>query len=149
MQHKKYIEDFKEEDWSNVAQLVPSRDQSKCLKRWLFIQKLGGTKLQWTPEEDSLLKLIVSQTGATHWTRVSELFNGSTPHPHPRNGKQCRERWLNFLNPGGTIRKGKWTVTEDLWLLRKQRQLGGNKWSEIAREWLQWAGEDGGGRNEL
>ncbi len=36
-----------------------------------------------------------------------------------------------------------------MWLLRKQRQLGGNKWSEIAREWLDWSGTSGGGRNEL
>jgi hypothetical protein len=27
--------------------------------------------------------------------------------------------------------------------------LGGNKWSEIAREWLDWSGTSGGGRNEL
>jgi len=55
-----------------------------------------------------------------------------------RNGKQCRERWLNFLNP--SIRKGKWTVQEDLLLLQKQKEFGGNKWSKIAREWQETRG---------
>jgi len=37
MQKKKYIEDFKEEDWKNIAEFIPTKDHNKCLKRWLFI----------------------------------------------------------------------------------------------------------------
>jgi hypothetical protein len=39
------VEEFKEEDWRNIAEFIPTRDSQKCLKRWLFIQKLGGNKL--------------------------------------------------------------------------------------------------------
>ena len=54
----------------------------------------------------------------------------------PRNGKQCRERWLNALNTDALSRRmGKWTPQEDLLLLTHWRDLGGNKWSEIARQW--------------
>ena len=49
MQKKKYIEDFKEEDWKNIAEFIPTKDHNKCLKRWLFIQGLGGNKLKWAP----------------------------------------------------------------------------------------------------
>ena len=51
------------------------------------------------------------------------------------------------MNPG--IRKGKWIIEEDLWLLQKQKELGGNKWSKIAREWQEGRGGDQQARNEL
>lgn len=56
MQKKKYIEDFTEDDWRNISQFIPTRDHLKCIKRWNFIQKLGGNKLQWSAEEDNILR---------------------------------------------------------------------------------------------
>ena len=47
-----------------------------------------------------------------------------------RNGKQCRERWLNHLNPG--IRKGSWSAEEEEKLVEAHKKLG-NAWSEIAK----------------
>jgi Myb-like DNA-binding domain len=52
LQKHRYIEDFKESDWLSIAEFIPTRDHHKCLKRWLFIQKLGGNKLQWSARED-------------------------------------------------------------------------------------------------
>lgn len=37
LQKQMYIENFKEADWCNIAEFIPTRDQAKCLKRWLFI----------------------------------------------------------------------------------------------------------------
>jgi myb proto-oncogene protein len=48
-----------------------------------------------------------------------------------RNGKQCRERWVNFLNP--EIKKDPFTLTEDIMILEKRLSIG-NKWSEIIKE---------------
>ena len=48
-----------------------------------------------------------------------------------RNGKQCRERWVNFLNPN--IRRDPFTVEEDLIILEKRLNIG-NKWSEIIKD---------------
>lgn len=45
VQKNKLIEEFDETDWENIAEFIPTRDSFKCLKRWLFIQKLGGNKL--------------------------------------------------------------------------------------------------------
>lgn len=48
-----------------------------------------------------------------------------------RNGKQCRERWVNFLNPN--IRRDPFTIEEDLIILVKRLNIG-NKWSEIIKD---------------
>lgn len=37
MEKSKSIEEFKDEDWVNIAIFIPTRDHQKCLKRWLFI----------------------------------------------------------------------------------------------------------------
>ncbi len=39
-----------------------------------------------------------------------------------RIGKQCRERWFNFLDP--SIKRTTWTDEEDNILLESQRYLG-------------------------
>jgi hypothetical protein len=45
----------------------------------------------------------VENHGATKWTECSKLIRG-------RCGKQCRERWVNILNPG--VKKGNWSNEE-------------------------------------
>lgn len=53
----------------------------------------------WTAEQDEKLKELVSQHGMG-WTKIGEVFG-------ERNGKQCRERWYNHLDPA--VNKGEWT----------------------------------------
>jgi hypothetical protein len=48
-----------------------------------------------------------------------------------RNGKQCRERWVNFLNP--EIKKDPFSVQEDIFLLETRLKIG-NKWAEIVKQ---------------
>jgi len=47
-----------------------------------------------------------------------------------RNGKQCRERWVNFLNP--EIKKEPFSLEEDIFILQKKLEIG-NKWAEIIK----------------
>ena len=47
-----------------------------------------------------------------------------------RNGKQCRERWLNHLSPH--IRKGLWSEEEEAILKESHARLG-NRWAEIVK----------------
>ena len=47
-----------------------------------------------------------------------------------RNGKQCRERWHNHLDPN--IVKTDWTDKEEKTIFYLHKQYGG-KWSEISR----------------
>lgn len=95
------------------------------------MQKLSGNKYPWTEEEDNLLCYLVKIGGAKEWSKIAELFNQQMRMSYQRNGKQCRERWVNTLNP--QLKKGKWTPEEDLVLLRKQYILG-NKWREISQD---------------
>lgn len=50
--------------------------------------------------------------------------------PNKRVGKQCRERWLNHLQP--SINKSAWTPEEDLILLQNHKKFS-NQWAKIAK----------------
>ena len=85
----------------------------------------------WQDEEDTTLKEMVEKHGIKHWKKISRDLNKSIYKGIPlRNSKQCRERWLNHLNP--LVNKSDWTEPEDLLILESQLTMG-NKWSEIAR----------------
>lgn len=56
----------------------------------------------------------------------------STPlHPSRSNGKQCRERWHNHLDPN--VKKSPWTTEEDKILFKAQASDLRNRWAEIAK----------------
>ena len=61
-------------------------------------------------EQDQKLISLVIQNGPCQWEKIAR----SVDH---RNGKQCRERWSNQLNP--LIKKGKWSIEENLLILLK------------------------------
>jgi len=52
VKNSKFVEDFTEQDWEQISDIVPTKDAKKCNKRWLFIQKLGGNKTKWSKKED-------------------------------------------------------------------------------------------------
>ncbi|KAH0795752.1 Myb-like DNA-binding domain containing protein [Histomonas meleagridis] len=80
-------------------------------------------KVRWTEEEDNLLRKSVQKYGPTNWKRIAEELPN-------RNGKQCRERWVNQITPG--INKNDWNFQEDL-LLVKLSNIYGHKWSTISK----------------
>lgn len=57
------------------------------------------------------------------WSLIASYLNG-------RLSKQCRERWLNHLDP--SIKKDAWTPEEDAIVIDAHRVLG-NKWAQIAQ----------------
>lgn len=73
------------------------------------------TKKSWTPEEDRTVARIVAKNGPGNWAEVAAHLVG-------RNGKQCRERWHNQLDPD--IRKGPWDEEEDRIIMQLQKKLG-------------------------
>ena len=88
----------------------------------------NATPRGWTEAEDESLKWTVNMFGATKWTMLASRMKET--HGVDRTGKQCRERWMNHVNP--SIKKGEWTHEEDEHLLRQYEVLG-SRWSEIAR----------------
>ena len=81
------------------------------------------SKGPWRVDEDELLKKLVEQYSPSKWSLIAS-------HMENRNGKQCRERWLNHLSSG--IRKGLWSEAEEKMLVEAHKKLG-NAWSEIAK----------------
>ena len=61
--------------------------------------------------------------GTTKWVQISQKMP-------LRDGKQCRERWHNHLNPAN--KRCPWNEREE-WLLYLCHKYLGNKWSAIAR----------------
>ena len=78
----------------------------------------------WNPAEDRGVIRLVKEHGPDQWAAVAEGLNNG------RNEKQCRERWLNHLDP--SINKGAWTAEEDATILKSQQALG-DQWDEIAK----------------
>lgn len=79
-------------------------------------------------EDEELVKLI-RENGTKQWSQIANQLNASLGVT--RNGKQCRERWVNFLNP--EIKKDPFSLAEDILILEKRLSIG-NKWSEIIKE---------------
>ena len=94
----------------------------------------------WSVEEDHLLKEAINEqheklhnqieqqqlifdSSKIDWVSVSDIVK-------TRTGKQCRERWINHLDP--SLKKEKWTKQEDEQLLSLGSRFPG-KWAEISR----------------
>ena len=103
---------------------VPGRSSVQCLHRWTKILKPGLIKGPWSGEEDGKLKLWVESYGPKDWAKCAGVIAG-------RNGKQCRERWSNALDPGLT--RGQWTEAEDRGIFDLYCREG-PKWSSIASQ---------------
>lgn len=112
-----------EKHWRKVAETVQSRSSVQCMHRWSKILKPGRVTGPWSSAEDASLREWVQSVGPQKWSLCAEKVAG-------RNGKQCRERWCNALDPN--VRKGAWSVQEDLTIFELQSQIG-SKWAEIAR----------------
>eukprot|EP00879_Flechtneria_rotunda_P002251 GHRR01002439.1.p1 GENE.GHRR01002439.1~~GHRR01002439.1.p1 ORF type:complete len:1108 (+),score=578.17 GHRR01002439.1:1014-4337(+) len=80
---------------------------------------------RWSPEEHELLSQVVARFGNSRkWSEIAKHVPG-------RTGKQCRERWVNHMNPD--IKKGAWDVAEEL-LLCKWHSILGSHWARITKK---------------
>ncbi|XP_077301436.1 myb-related protein A-like [Arctopsyche grandis] len=77
----------------------------------------------WTKEEDERLKKLVERYSPRNWSFLAKIMGS-------RQGKQCRERWHNHLNPD--IKKTPFTKDEDKLIIQLHLKYG-NRWSEIAK----------------
>jgi hypothetical protein len=112
-------------NWNKISKNIPGKSEIKCHKRWLYLNSQDHLqKSGWTKAEDKNLRLIVSQLGANNWSQIAELLPG-------RISKQCRERWLNHIDP--KLAKKAWTAEEDRRIIDLHEEYG-NKWSLIAKQ---------------
>ncbi|KAJ3444089.1 myb protein [Anaeramoeba flamelloides] len=89
-----------------------------------FVTDNKSRKGSWEEYEDMLLIEAVKKFETHSWTKIANLVPS-------RTAKQCRERWINQLNPD--LVHGNWTKEEDEIILKMRGQLG-NKWSLIQKK---------------
>lgn len=85
-------------------------------------QFLPSKQRMWTVDEDTQLVSLVERIGVQKWSQIAEYLPG-------RQGKHCRERWHNHLNPRN--KKSDWSKKEEWVLFLLQRRMK-NKWARYA-----------------
>ena len=90
-------------------------------------------KIKWNANEDRVLTEIMRMSiplnsGSENWTRISKLFNERVNYSVYRHPKQCRERWIHFLNPA--LDKSHLTPEEEEFALTMADKLN-HKWTKI------------------
>jgi hypothetical protein len=90
-----------------------------------------ASKQDWSAEEDKLLEELILYKGSKKWTlisnKINEVFHNGNNF---RQGKHCRERWLNHLDP--CLKKTEWSPEEEKIIIENQAKIG-NKWSIISK----------------
>ena len=109
--------------WTEIAKHFPGKTAPQVSGRWIKALKPDLVKGSWTREEDETIFRFIQQNGCKNWSKLAALLPG-------RIGKQCRERWINHLNP--EISKQEWTQDEDDLLVRLHSEYG-NAWAKIAK----------------
>ena len=80
---------------------------------------------KWCNETDQKLIELVRLNGPKKWEAYGKYFAN-------RTGKQCRERWVNQLNP--MLKQGPWSIEESLLVFILQTEANyNNQWSYISK----------------
>ncbi|CAI9113501.1 OLC1v1014113C1 [Oldenlandia corymbosa var. corymbosa] len=117
------VEAFGEGNWQFIASAIEGRTGTQCSNRWMKTlhparQRVG----RWTKDEDKRLKVAVMLFGPRNWKKIGEFVPGRTQ-------VQCRERWVNSLDP--SLNLNTWTEVEDL-KLQEAIEQHGFCWSKVA-----------------
>ena len=116
------VSESAEVNWTRISKYFPTHTQNQIIERWSKVLDPNLLKGSWTRREDELILRFVAVHGAKQWSKLAELLPG-------RIAKQCRERWINHLNP--SINHGPWTPEEDQRLIDLHMRLG-NQWAKIS-----------------
>lgn len=83
--------------------------------------KAPQQRKKFTTEEDEHLKQLVEKYGCKKWEMIATEMPG-------RTGRQCRDRYRNYLVPG--YFNGQWTQEEDDLLSARYQEMG-PQWSKM------------------
>ncbi|KVI04613.1 Homeodomain-like protein [Cynara cardunculus var. scolymus] len=117
------VSEYGETNWQLVASTLEGRTGTQCSNRWKkSLNPLRERVGKWAPDEDKRLKIAVRLFGAKNWYKIARFVPGRTQ-------VQCRERWVNCLDP--SLNMNEWTEEEDL-KLKEAIAEHGYSWSKIA-----------------
>ncbi|PIA39506.1 hypothetical protein AQUCO_02600156v1 [Aquilegia coerulea] len=117
------VEAFGENNWQLVASYVEGRTGTQCSNRWMKTLNPARERVgRWTIEEDKHLKVAVVLFGSKTWNKISQFVPGRTQ-------AQCRERWVNVLDP--SLNLARWTADEDF-KLKAAIAEHGHCWRKVA-----------------
>lgn len=124
---KKLVDQYRDTSprWNDIASNYSNRSAIDCLTKWQALSSLPVIKGKgsWTVEEDNILREKRSLYGRK-WAKIAAHLPG-------RQGKQCRERYVNHLDP--ELKKGEWTDEEEAVLIALHENHG-NRWANIAKQ---------------
>ena len=86
------------------------------------LQKPKQTRQKFTPYEDQIIIDLVGDNKYPNWNEIAKHIRG-------KNGRQCRERYQQYLSPN--INKEPWTQEEDNLIIRLY-EIYGPSWARIA-----------------
>jgi hypothetical protein len=109
-------------NWKSAETQFPGKTSQQLFERWTKVLDPRLLKGSWTRQEDEIIITYVRTYGCKSWTKLAKMLPG-------RIGKQCRERWMNHLNPD--LSRDQWTPEEDELLMELHAEFG-NSWSKIA-----------------
>ncbi|KAG7382181.1 hypothetical protein PHYPSEUDO_005156 [Phytophthora pseudosyringae] len=112
-------------NWLFIASQLHGRTDLQCLQQWYrtLDDKVVKGKGTWTQSEDRVLVEKVAEIGR-RWTEVAAFLPG-------RVGNQCRERFLNHLDP--SIDTTPWTAAEEK-MLTEAIETHSTQWGLIAEK---------------
>ncbi|KAI3802289.1 hypothetical protein L1987_30419 [Smallanthus sonchifolius] len=120
---RKAVAEYGETNWQLVASTLEGRTGTQCSNRWKkSLNPLRERVGKWDPDEDKRLKIAVRLFGAKNWNKIAKFVPGRTQ-------VQCRERWVNCLDP--CLNMNEWTEDEDM-KLKEAIKEHGCCWSRIA-----------------
>jgi Myb-like DNA-binding domain len=111
--------------WNEVAANFHDHNAIDCLTKWQTLTNppvIKG-KGSWTAEEDTVLREKRLLYGRK-WAKIAAHLPG-------RQGKQCRERFVNHLDP--ELKKGEWTDDEEA-ILIAMHEHHGRRWANISKQ---------------
>ncbi|XP_078163023.1 myb domain protein 4r1 isoform X2 [Carex rostrata] len=124
MQLLAMVETFGEKNWQLVAAQLEGRAANQCATRWRQTLNPKRTTVgRWSLEEDKRLKAAVMIFGNKCWKKICHFVPGRTQ-------PQCRERWVNCLDPA--LNHKPWSKEEDSMLLEAVK-MHGHCWSKITK----------------
>jgi hypothetical protein len=112
---------YSSKNWKEISKNLINKSSIQCYSRYKQIRP-GIKKGLWTNEEDDEVRNLVKIHGH-QWSNIANVIRS-------RNGKQIRDRYLNYINPG--TKHNEFTDEEDD-TITKLYLKHGSRWSYIAQ----------------